>query len=175
MPVHIKKTISIILLFIFLYNISGYYIAFSVQQTEVKKIVRSFFRSGGQEDMLVLRILAEKEKEIVWYNQEEFNLNGKMYDVAFMKHEKNILLLYCYNDSKEDHLFTSLNSHFKNNIPVPQKNSGDNLKVPFPDYFAGLSQNGFFTFDYDVRIEIQLNFSLENFYLDKPSPPPRLT
>jgi|GEM_PF-2557318 len=174
MPVRTKKTISIILLFIFLYNISGYYLVFSVQQTEVKKIVRNFFRVNRKHDLIVLRISAENEKEIVWYDNEEFVLNGKMYDVASRTHEENVLLLYCYQDSKEDHLFTSLNSHFKNNIPVSQKNSGDNLKVPFPDYFADSGRNGFFPFDYDLKNERQLNFSLENFCIDKPSPPPRL-
>jgi hypothetical protein len=173
---HLKKTISVVLLFIFLYNISGYYLAFTFQQSGIKETVQDAFKEGETDDLLVLRISPAEEKNMTWNGSEEFSLNGKMYDVAFSKREGNILYLYCYCDSKENQLFASLNLHVKNNIDFPgsRKNSKNTLKNPLPNYFMNSSKNELSFFVYILKKEIQCSFHLLSFSLDTPAPPPRL-
>jgi hypothetical protein len=172
----LKKTFSFVLLLIFLYNISGYYLAFTVQQSDIKEKVQHIFKEKDTGDLLLLKISPEEEKNIAWNEKNEFSLHGKMYDVAFRKHQGNVLYLYCYNDSKEDHLFASMNSHVKNNMdnPVSGKTSNNTLKNPLPDYLPEDTKNEFSFFDFTLNIEINNSFSLLSFSIDKPSPPPRL-
>ena len=174
MNYNLKKTISVVLLFIFLYNISGYYLAFTFQQSGIKETVQHTFKET--DDLLVLRILPGEEKNITWNGSDEFSLNGKMYDVAFTKQEGNILYLYCHSDSKENHLFASLNLHIRNNIGFPgsRKNSKNTLKNPLPNFFMNTSKNELSFFVYTLKKEIQCSFHLLSFSIDKPAPPPRL-
>ncbi|MEP7171780.1 MAG: hypothetical protein ABI855_20570 [Bacteroidota bacterium] len=170
-----KKIISVVLLFIFLYNISGYYLVFTEQQSEIKESVQNFLEEDDSGNLLLLNISQEDEKNITWNGNDEFSLNGKMYDVAFTKREGNVLRLYCYCDSKEDHLFASLDSHIKNNIdnPVSRKNSKDTLKNSLSDYLPYSTKKEFSFSVCRLKKEIKNNFSLLNFSPDKPSPPPR--
>ena len=172
----LKKTISVVLLFIFLYNISGYYVTFTVLQSGIKETVQNILKGSDTDNLLLVKISPDDDEKITWNGNDEFSLNGKMYDVAFSKHEGTILYLYCYSDSKEEHLFTSLNSHVKNTIddPVSGKNSKNTLKNPLPDYFMDFNKTEFSFFVFVLNKEITSRFSLLNFSIDEPSPPPRL-
>jgi hypothetical protein len=172
----LKKTFSFVLLSIFLYNISGYYLAFTIQQTEIKETVHKFFEGHKSNGLLLLKISPEEERNIVWTDHNEFRLKDKLYDVAFREHHDNVLYVYCYNDSKEDHLFASLNSHIKNNMdnPVSGKNSKSILKNPLPDFLSGDTKNLFSFFEFTSKKEFNKSFPLLSFSIDKPTPPPRL-
>lgn len=150
--------------------------AFILRQSEIKETVLNSIKESNSDNLLLLNISKEDQKNITWNGNDEFSLNGKMYDVAFSKREGNVLHLYCYSDLKEDHLFAALNSHIKDNIdnPVSGKNSKDNLKNHLPDYLLDGTKNEFSFFVDTLRKEIKYSFSTLDIFIDKPSPPPRL-
>jgi hypothetical protein len=172
----IKKVIAVVLLFIFLYNLSGYYFAFSIQKTGNREAVENLIKVNGLNDLLLIKVAAADEKKIEWENSGEFNLNGKMYDVAFKKQAGNILYIYCYQDAKEDHLFASLDLQVKNNIDntASEKSSKNIVKNPLTDYLANYNSNRFHFIIYSLRHEIKSDFLLPDFFIDTAFHPPKV-
>ena len=172
----IKKAIAIALLFIFLYNISGYYFAFGIQILINRFSVEKLLAENNSCNLIVIKISAGEEKKIEWENSGEFRLNGKMYDVAFKKQIGNTLSVYCFQDEKEDHILASLDSQVKKGFDnsYSEKISKNTLNAPIPLFFTGLNSNKFY-FDFSSLTEqIQNKFSPCDSFIDQPFPPPRL-
>lgn len=172
----LKKSVSAFLVFIFLYNISGYYLAFNFWQTSIKDFVQGQIKEKNSEDLILIVLSASEKNSLEWENSNEFRLEGKMYDVAFRKQERNKLYLYCYNDLKEEHLFASLKKHIKNHIdsPASQKNSKTVLKSPVSHFYAISEPLKISCQHYTLNVKDQNIFSLENIFIEFPSPPPKL-
>ncbi len=97
-----KRFISVILLFVFLYNISGYYIWFKLEQFNIK----SEIRSGSEvKKMTLFTVPLNFKSGIVWIeDNKEFIYHGEMFDVVKMKINNNVKYYYCINDKKEKQL-----------------------------------------------------------------------
>jgi hypothetical protein len=173
----LKKAISIVLLFVFFYNISGYYFAFNLWQMNIKDFMQSCFREKKTEELILITVSAEEKTKIEWESNDEFRLNGKMYDVASRKLEKNILYFYCYSDSQEDQLFDSLNKHIKNHIDnsTTGKNSKSKLKHPASDFYALSGPVKLECYNYGKNKKTKNAFWDQNILIEFPSPPPRLS
>jgi hypothetical protein len=172
----LKKSVAVFLVFIFFYNISGYYLAFNFCQTRIKNFVQSQIKEMDSEDLILIVLSPLEKNNIQWENNDEFRFKGKMYDVAFRKQENNKFYLYCYNDLREEHLFTSLKKHIKNHIDnsAAQKNSKTILKSAVSFFYAIPDTSKIFCFYYEVKIKDLNIFPLENIFIEFPSPPPKL-
>lgn len=100
----LKRFISFILLFIFIYNIGGYYIWFRLEQYNIQ----SEIQNGSQKKELTLISVPLNDKSsIIWTEEnKEFIYHGEMYDVVKIKTINNINYYYCINDKKEKQLIT---------------------------------------------------------------------
>jgi hypothetical protein len=100
----LKKIIAVILLLVFLYNVSGYYIWFKLEQYNIK----SEIRNNSEIKALTLIIIPLNGKSgLVWTeDNKEFIYHGEMYDVVKVKTGNNSKYYYCINDKKEKQLLT---------------------------------------------------------------------
>jgi len=172
----LKKSVAAFLIFIFFYNISGYYLVFNFCQTRIKNFVQSQIKEMNSEDLILIVLSASEKNNIQWENNDEFRFKGKMYDVAFRKQENNKLYLYCYNDLREEHLFTSLKRHIKNHIDnsATQKNSKTVLKSPVSFFYTIPDTLKIFCQHSTINVKDKNIFSLENIFIEFPFPPPKL-
>ena len=100
----LKKIFSILLLCCLLLNVLGYHIIFYIRQTEVKaEMKRSLlFHSSKEEDLFIISLNDKKELDkLEWEGDDEFELNGEMYDVIEKKNKDGKLIIRCISDKKE--------------------------------------------------------------------------
>lgn len=166
-----KKLISIGILSIFLYNIGGYYLWFSILQNKIQNKIEEEIEAGlKSEDLTLIIVQAEKDQEICWIKpNREFRYKGDMYDVVKIKYVPGKKYYYCLNDKKEKQLIAGFNKTHNT-----KKESEKRLKRNF-NYNSYIEH-----FTLTKRIyPIGLTFSaIENFYssetIDINSPPPKL-
>ncbi len=125
-----RKVVSILVIIAFLFNISGYYIIFSLIQREIKSDFRSYLKYNfNKEDVIILNIpnseINGKNSEFRWTEKDEFLYKGKMYDVVKSEQHNNTSVFYCINDTKEERLLAIYESSIKNyhesNRPLNEK------------------------------------------------------
>ena len=49
----------------------------------------------------------EYENNIYWFNEKEFGMNGRMYDVVKIERQMDNYIIYCFNDFKEELLVSN--------------------------------------------------------------------
>lgn len=103
-----KKIVSSILLLAFFLNIIGYHFIFQVQQHRIKKDVEAYLhRSAAIQNAMELRVSLADEaaiSKLKWEDENEFTLNGELYDVIQKKNENGELVIRCIKDKNETHL-----------------------------------------------------------------------
>jgi hypothetical protein len=101
-----RKYLSVIILMLFLFNIGGYYLWFSIVKSNIQKEVRQEIRKGlSEKDLTLITVPVNDEKGICWIKPgKEFTYQGKMYDVVKSKISDNKRLYYCIDDIKEKKL-----------------------------------------------------------------------
>jgi len=100
----LKRFISFILLFVFIYNIGGYYIWFKLEQYNIQ----SEIRNDSHKKALTLISIPLNDKSCITWTEEnkEFIYHGEMYDIVKTKIINNVKYYYCINDKKEKQLIT---------------------------------------------------------------------
>lgn len=117
---------SLILLTILLFNLFGFYIAFTVEQREIKEEMTALLQDKNEEHLQLLTFTKLEYDNIVWLETgKEFRLNGKMYDVERIETHKGIIRLFVAEDAKEMrllngfiNLFASQSNNATNSSPV---------------------------------------------------------
>ncbi|MBA3683327.1 MAG: hypothetical protein H0W73_19500 [Bacteroidetes bacterium] len=119
-----KKTFSIILLTIFLFNLCGYLIFFKAAQFKVRKEIKALLKKKVPEkDLHIISFSLKNIKNIEWEKKDkEFRYNGTMYDVVKWRKDKDSIFYYCINDHQETQLFAHLDELINKQI--------DNEKSP---------------------------------------------
>jgi len=104
-----RKTFPLILTFIFLFNIGGYFLWFSIVQMSIKERIEQKIKSGLKEEDLSLIIVPINNKSgIQWIiGGKEFRYQGEMYDVVHSKIKGRQKYYYCINDHKEKQLIAN--------------------------------------------------------------------
>ena len=82
--IKMKKAISIVLLGIFLFNTTGYYVFFKIAQIEIKKEIKKEIKLSLQNDELtVITFLNSNINTIHWIeNNKEFIYHNQMFDIV---------------------------------------------------------------------------------------------
>ena len=117
-----KKTVSILLLFCLLFNVVGYYIVFHICRAEIKDEMKKTLRQNihNQDQEIFCFSLNDKAaiSKLEWEDDQEFRLDGKMYDVIEKKIEDGKLIIRCISDEKETELvkkFEQINTEKESN------------------------------------------------------------
>ena len=154
-----KKPLVIFLLFIFLFNAFGFWIAFKIKQnqiyTQVRKQIKQNLKNTVPLDALYLfNVLKGKDlpEKANWIKPEkEFRLNGNMYDVVKREKKNGQTVLYCINDKQEKALFANLEEHIQNQIAATSKNKTEKNKT---------EKKSFDLYDLPSKTEIAINYEV---------------
>ena len=116
-----KKSLSILIAILFLYNSVGYLIAFKGLQYGIKKEIKTKIKGKLDDKELVLIKYPshpdrQQKKLFHWKEENEFAYNGNMYDVVRQYTVNDTIYYYCINDTKENELFGNLNVQVDQNM-----------------------------------------------------------
>lgn len=173
-----KKTVSIFLFGIFLFNMAGYFIAFKSFQYQIKKEIKAEIKKNINAAELTTIVIDKKQiNKIDWLeNGKEMYCNGKLYDIV--RHTKNdsSTTYYCINDKQEELLFANLEEHIALHIAAnkPIKNQGskklaDNvIKL----YFSNDQSYKFNPVLLNQVHFFSINLSYKSALIESDSPPP---
>jgi len=172
----LRKVVSILLLFVFLFNTVGYTIAFEVLHWQVKKAIKKEIKNKLKDEELIPLTFKKSELHKVEFEDggKEIVYNDEMYDIVKQSETQDKITYYCINDSKEKELFRNLddhiNIHIKSNKPI--KNNGakklsDNVvKIYFLNKIS-------FSFFEDSSVFERFNpINLYSSYIQSASSPP---
>ena len=168
-----KKFLSVVLVCVLLFNVTGYFVWFVVQKQknykDINKEVRNRIRFNLNKKELSLIVISESNKnEILWTKSgKEFEYKGSMYNVVKTEIKDGKVYFYCINDVKE----MQLKANFLKIHKIGRRASRIK-KISQITYF--LSEQ------FKKRFEISLNYSyffLKHNYqsniIDILSPPPK--
>jgi hypothetical protein len=171
----VKKTIASFLLFLFLYNTAGYYLAFHFIDYTIKKEIAERILSASSEDLSRVTVEHDKSCDLIWYEEEkEFMMHGKMYDVVRSASDGTVVTYFCINDEKEEQLIGSL---------LISGMADEDERMPLAKRILKLSQGEFLSFN-SLSTDFELNFQsleypLKEFQTEHIStvviPPPRFS
>lgn len=135
-----KKTLSILFLFIFTYNLIGYYTVFKVLQYQVRDGVKQRIKQSVPDNEFVLiSVSIADNNSLIWTKpNKEFRYKGEMYDIVKQETKEDVILYYCIHDFKESKLFANLDEHIQRHIadnPKQRKEAENILKRLAKDYF----------------------------------------
>lgn len=95
----------------FLFNSFGYVLLFIKLQEDIKEeVLRKIADVIPEKDLHKISFF--KNDKINWKEENEFELNGLMYDVVKREDKGNYVILYCFNDEKEANLLKNFKKHF---------------------------------------------------------------
>ena len=153
----------------FLFNISGYYLWFTILKLNVQKEIRQEIRHGlSEKDLTLITVPIDDESGICWIKPgKEFTLSGKMYDVVKIKISGNWKSYYCINDIKEKKLIARFSKMNETNQKARK------LLVNF-QYIYVIQPESYFhineTSDHDYVIK---SFDATSIIEEVTSPPPK--
>jgi len=115
------NAISILLLFVMLFQATGWLFIFEIQQCEIRREIKQQIKAGVPEQDLVLlkisRNLEEKSNSIFQrIHEREFRYEGNMYDIIRREAHGDTTWYYCLSDEKETQLFANLDELVKRDM-----------------------------------------------------------
>ena len=113
--ISLKKILVIALLSMVVFSQVGYYAYFVVQQYCLKLQMKEYVLSHTAKNELIQIDVATNEKDIVWEEEKEFTLQGKMYDVVSRENVNGKEIIYCVDDKKETELIAKYKTTQKKN------------------------------------------------------------
>ena len=105
-----KKTLSYLLLLLFLFNSLGYYFVFELYKFNVKKEMQKRTNIGSVA-LTILKISDIKaDSEFQRVEKKEIRYKGSLYDVIKEVQSGRATIFYCIHDKKEEILLATMNS-----------------------------------------------------------------
>jgi hypothetical protein len=103
-----KKSLSILVLGIFLFNTMGYYFVFKVNQSIIQAEIRGMIRSGVHHTSYTLVKVdhPEANPKFKMLDHNEFTYCGQLYDIVCQTVKGNTTWFYCLNDRQEEKLIS---------------------------------------------------------------------
>jgi hypothetical protein len=118
----VKRLASIVFLLILLLNLVGAYVYFGVRMVQIRKEMRAELREKDDSELEKI-VLSIKEYKKALVEDDEMELNYKMYDIARTEIKGDTIIVYCLHDENEDNLLVLLDSILTNSSndkkPVP--------------------------------------------------------
>ena len=175
----VKKSISILILSIFIYNAIGFLAVHQALSTYYKYLGMKQVEKPSKEEMI--EILVFNKKDILnnrinfrWIHSREFKYNGDMYDIVEKNETDDKLIVYCINDTKEKKLEEEFEKRVRKNSSEDKNRS--NVSSTSFKFLSEPAQTEELKLSLEFRIEFfcfDVNF-YKSILADTPSPPPRL-
>jgi hypothetical protein len=177
--ISLKKSISIAILSLFIYNSFGFLAVHPFLSMYYKNLGMQKIEKSAKQELIEFFIfdkkdIAENKIDFKWIHSREFIYNGEMYDIV-KKEENDIqLFLYCINDIKEK----KLEEEFAKKV---QNNSTNSKHRQVSNHLNILLSEPVQTNSISVEPICEFNFynlltdCYKSINLDIPSPPPRIT
>lgn len=116
----VKIASSIVCFFLLMFQSTGYYLYFRIQQQHIRHEIKQQIKAGVPEDEIVLlklsRTIQDNWDEFQWIHDHEFRYQGKMYDIVRQEDHGETTWFYCIRDEKETLLFARLDEQVKNEM-----------------------------------------------------------
>jgi hypothetical protein len=174
---HLKKIPAIMFLLVFLYSAIGYYPAFVISRYKIRNDFKQKIKKDIPEaEIASITLTDEVLNKLKWNADDEFELDGQMYDIISKEKDKQGLTVFrCHPDSKEKKLYDNF-FHWIKTTHDEENNTNDNTNVLTYfslDYLApsGLSH------DYFSEMKMQYypeGSSYKSYCPENPSPPPEM-
>lgn len=105
-----KKSLSLLLLMVIIFNMTGIFIVFKIEQVSVRKSIKQQIKNGVPEDKLHYFSFTKKEfLQLNWIRPDkEFRLKKEMFDIVRSEFNGDSIRLQCVNDKQETLLFARL-------------------------------------------------------------------
>lgn len=102
--------VAVLVLLVFLFNMTGVYILFKVEQTHIRKSIKHQIKANIPIDQLHKFVLSHSSyKELNWIRPNiEFRMGNDMYDIVHLVLCGDSIQLQCVNDKEEAILFAKL-------------------------------------------------------------------
>ncbi len=174
---NLKKILSILFLFIFIYNLLGYYGFFIIVQYQVRyEVKQKIKQSVPDEELILISVSINDNKTLTWIKaSKEFRYNGEMYDVVKQEIKNKQILYYCIPDFKESKLFENLDEYIQKYVadnPKQNKETQNILKKLTNIYFfQAFFINSPLEFPYNLTYKKYLN-TYKSICLEILNPPP---
>lgn len=177
----LKKSLSILLLSLLIFNMTGIFIVFKIEQAHIRKSIKHQIKAGIPEEELHIFNLSKVEYiELDWVRPDiEFKKNKEMFDIVHMKSLNDSVHLYCVNDKEEAILFAQLDKMIQKKMQRESNSSNSPitkaLKLFNLVYTSNQTKNKLLTHYYRMnKKSYSYCFNLYNSPLIKqPSPPPK--
>lgn len=125
-----KRTTSLLLILLFLFNTGGSYLIFRMQQSEARRESEETINSQkALKDVIVLAFRQNHEEGLVWVRPgKEFTFRGELYDVVKVTSCGNMKYYHCYNDSREKKLIAGYQkSNHSRKEPDKKRKASNNI------------------------------------------------
>jgi hypothetical protein len=103
----VKRAYAVLILAILLANSGGFYVYYIVHLQQIKSEMREGLHHLPDHKLEVLTLSLNEYKE-AQVDDDEIQVNGKMYDIARMKISRGSVKIFCIHDEKEDDLLALL-------------------------------------------------------------------
>lgn len=112
-----KKSLSVLIILLLLFNTFGFELFFSFVLIECKEDASHALKVlEAKNELQVLRIKKENISEVVRLNEKEIKYHGELFDVYRKEDTKDEILIYCYRDAKEQKILKQIqNDSLRNN------------------------------------------------------------
>jgi hypothetical protein len=171
----LKKCISILLAFLIFLNTAGYIILFwEIQQDIKNEMIQKISRILPSEELTCIKFLKKDISRSDWFEKNELEYQGSMYDVVKKEETSKYYLFYCLNDEKEEILIKNYSRQFDDNKEKPTQRS---TRTVVTLVAPAILRNKIFIKRIDTISSINnyLSFNYQSIWLDKLTPPPRQT
>ena len=110
-----RKLLAIVVVFLFAFQTGGFLILFELQKYSIRNEIKNKIKQGlPEEELVVFRIPVEEQesflKNFMFFDENEFRIEGKMYDVVKVETNTDFIFYYCVSDEKESMLFANLDT-----------------------------------------------------------------
>lgn len=169
------KTISRLLIFIFIFNSFGSGFIFILFKYQIKSEIKSIIKSGNYKSVEITLTINENDPNLRWIHSREFVFNDNMYDVISMKKEKEMLIIRCIEDYKEKQLIKNYSESMSNFFGNDSSNIGNKIKklIQLLHYEFILNNFERLIIEYHkISYKNKINTFFQNYYLIIPQPPP---
>jgi len=150
-----KRLVSLLLIFSFLVHLAGAHVYFILRLYEIHMETRAQLKQLPIDQLQVLK-MSLLEFEDAQVEEDEIEVEDKMYDVARIEKSGNEITVYCLHDQAEDNLLSFLDeilkkaSHDKKPLPLNFLDllEASDLPVPFKFIHVDKSALPFFISDF---------------------------
>jgi hypothetical protein len=124
----LRKEISLILVLLILLHGIFHVLVFKVLEMKYKREIRLMIKQSVPEEKLIRFVFKKDITEnripgFRWMKQNEFMLNGEMYDIVWSQITGDSVHYKCIHDVKESGLFANIGKHLDNYLrDNPEKN-----------------------------------------------------